>query len=73
MSEGYEGVHGGFGFGSRDKEGERLLEFGTATDMVVCNTLFSKRLSRLITYESGGCDTERLYPSQKVRQEGSKM
>ena len=31
-SEGYEGVHGGFGFGSRNKEGERLLEFGTATD-----------------------------------------
>ena len=54
-SEGYEGVHGGFGFGSRNKEGERLLELGTATDMVVCNTLFRKRLSRLITYESGGC------------------
>ena len=27
-------MHGGFGFGSRNKEGERLLEFGTATDMV---------------------------------------
>ena len=57
-SEGYEGVHGGFGFGSRNKEGERLLEFGTATDMVVCNTLFRKRLSRLITYKSGGCQTQ---------------
>ena len=57
-SEGYEGVHGGFGFGSRNKEVERLLEFGTATYMVVCNTLFRKRLSRLITYESGGCQTQ---------------
>ena len=57
-SEGYEGVHDGFGFGSRNKEGERLLEFGTATDMVVCNTLFRKRLSRLITYESGSCQTK---------------
>ena len=66
-------MHGGFGFGSRNKEGERLLELGTATDMVVCNTLFRKRLSRLIKYESGGLpDTDRLYPSQKVRQEGSK-
>ena len=51
-------MHGGFGFGNRNKEGERLLEFGTATDMVVCNTLFRKRLSRLITYESGGCQTQ---------------
>ena len=57
-SEGYVGVHVGFGFGSRNKEGERLLEFGRATDMVVCNTLFRKRLSRLITYESGGCQTQ---------------
>ena len=44
-------MHGGFGFGSRNKEGERLLEFGTATDMVVCNILFRKR-------ESGGCQTQ---------------
>ena len=28
------------------------------TDMVVCNTLFRKRLSRLITYESGGWQTQ---------------
>ena len=57
-SEGYEGVHGGFGFGSRNKEGERLLEFGAATYMVVYNTLFRKRMSRPITYESGGCQTQ---------------
>ncbi|XP_057306130.1 uncharacterized protein LOC130644510 [Hydractinia symbiolongicarpus] len=57
-SEGYRGVHVGYGFGSRNKEGERLLEFGMATDMVVCNTSFSKRQSRLITYESGGCKTQ---------------
>ena len=41
-------MHSEFSFGSRNKEGERLLEFGTATDMVFCNTLFMKRLSRLI-------------------------
>ena len=57
-SEGYEGVHSGFGFGSRNKEGERLLEFGTATDMVVCNTLCRKRVNRLITYQSSGCQTQ---------------
>ena len=32
----------------------RILEFGDAFDMVVCNTMFKKRPSRLITYESGG-------------------
>ena len=34
-SEGYEGMHGGLGFGSRNKEGERLLKFGTATVMMI--------------------------------------
>ena len=26
-SEGYEGVHGGFGYGVRNVEGEKILEF----------------------------------------------
>ena len=52
-SEGYEGVHGGRGYGTRNKEGDRILEFGSAMDMVVTNTMFSKRDSRLITFETG--------------------
>ena len=40
------------------RKGRDCLRFGTATDMVVCNTLFRKRLNRLITYESGGCQTQ---------------
>ena len=44
---GYEDVHGGFGYGVRNAEGERILEFGFALDMVVFNTLFNKRSSRL--------------------------
>ncbi|KAE8654551.1 Detected protein of unknown function [Hibiscus syriacus] len=31
----YDGVHGGFGFGSRNEEGRTLLEFAIAHDMVV--------------------------------------
>ena len=31
---------------------------GTALDMVVCNTWFKKRDSRLITYSSGVCNTQ---------------
>ena len=57
-SEGYEGIHGGRGYGTRNKEGDRILEFGNATDMVVLNTMFDKRNSRLITYQSGGHSTQ---------------
>ena len=34
-------------------EGERILEFGDAVGMVVCNTFFKKEDSKLITYQSG--------------------
>ena len=41
-SDGYHGVHGGNGFGSRNLEGELLLEFACAMELVIANTLFSK-------------------------------
>jgi hypothetical protein len=34
-AEGYEGVHGGFGYGVRNEEGCRVLELGDAHSMVV--------------------------------------
>ena len=52
-ADGYGGVHGGMGFGTRNAEGERILEFGDAVGMVVCNTFFKKEDSKLITYQSG--------------------
>ena len=52
-ADGYGGVHGGMGFGTRNAEGERILEFGDAVDMVVCNTFLKKEDSKLITYQSG--------------------
>ena len=45
--------YGGMGFGTRNAEGERILEFGDAVGMVVCNTFFKKEDSKLITYPSG--------------------
>ena len=39
--------------GTRNAEGERILEFGYAMGMVVCNTFFKKEDSKLITYQSG--------------------
>ena len=49
---GFEGVHGGFGYGIRNQEGEDVLSFALAYDMVVANTLFRKR-SHLVTFSSG--------------------
>ena len=57
-ADGYQGVHGGFGFGTRNLEGERILELGAALDLKVCNTFFKKRESRLITYKSGPHHTQ---------------
>ena len=40
---GYEEVHGGFGYGVRNNEGEARLEAAVAHDLVICNTLFQKK------------------------------
>ena len=50
---GYEDVHGGHGYGLRNAEGERVLEFALANDLLVGNTQYIKRDSHLITYCSG--------------------
>ena len=46
--DGFDGVHGGYGVGVRNLEGERILEFGVAMDMIVCGTQFEKDDSRSI-------------------------
>ena len=51
-SAGYDDIHGGFGIGERNVEGERILEFSVAHDLVICNS-FQKRTSHLVTYHSG--------------------
>ena len=48
-ADGYGGVHNGMAFGTRNAEDERILEFGDG----VCNTLYKKENSKLITYQSG--------------------
>src|SRR3989441_10732850 len=55
--DGYEGVHGGKGYGARNTEGEMLLEFADAMKLVVLNTWFTKSESKKVTYESGGNKT----------------
>ena len=55
---GYEGVHGGRGFGQRNVEGERLLEMVEAAEITIMNTWFKKRQSHLITYKGGQNETQ---------------
>jgi hypothetical protein len=56
-TDGFEGIHGGRGFGSRNLEGEMLLEFAESMGLRVMNTWFEKEEERRVTYESGGCRT----------------
>jgi hypothetical protein len=42
---GFDGVHEGFGYGSRNQEWERILNFALAYDLFVTNTLFKESLS----------------------------
>jgi hypothetical protein len=42
---GFDWVHGSFGYGSRNQEGEGILNFALAYDLFVANTLFRKRVS----------------------------
>jgi hypothetical protein len=42
---GFDGVHGGFGYGSRNQEMEGIFNFALAYDLIVANTLFRKSLS----------------------------
>ena len=48
-------MHGDNGFGSRNWEGELILEFADSLGLVVANTWFIKRDKLKVTYESGGC------------------
>jgi hypothetical protein len=50
---GYELAHGGFGYGSRNQEGEDILDFVVAYNLVIANTFFKKRHSHLVTFSSG--------------------
>ena len=50
---GYEGTHGGFGYGSRNADGSRILEFPDGLNLVICNTLFTKQEAKLVTYVAG--------------------
>jgi len=45
---GYDWRHGGFGYGARNADGARILEFSDGLNTVICNTLFMKQQSKLV-------------------------
>jgi exonuclease III len=53
QSAGFTRTHGGRGLGTRNVEGESILEFAEAMHLIVVNTWFDKPPHRLATYESG--------------------
>jgi hypothetical protein len=50
---GYEGVHGGHGYGIRNEEGDRFLEMAQGLNLTIMNTYFKKPEEQKITYRSG--------------------
>ena len=46
-ANGFEGVHGGWGYGERNPEGDRLLEFAVANNLVIGNSFYVKRDNHL--------------------------
>ena len=49
---GYDGMHGGSGYGDRNADGSRILEYAD-DPLPLCNTLFVKQESQLVTYAAG--------------------
>ncbi|XP_047988405.1 uncharacterized protein LOC125228012 [Leguminivora glycinivorella] len=45
--------HGGFGFGTRNADGDRILEFAARNELAIVNTYFKKKIDHLVTYRSG--------------------
>ena len=42
-----------FGYGSRNTDGSRILEFADGLNFVICNTLFTKQEAKSVTYVAG--------------------
>ena len=52
--DGYDGVHGRYGFGERNADGEQIQDFCDAMELIVTNTCFKRQKNKLATDVSGG-------------------
>lgn len=46
-------IHGGNAYGDGNEDGEKIIDFALAFDLVIGNTIFCKKNEHLITYRSG--------------------
>jgi len=46
-------LYGDFGYGDRNADGSRILDFADRLNLVICNILFMKQESQLATYAIG--------------------
>ncbi|XP_047252212.1 uncharacterized protein LOC124887078 [Capsicum annuum] len=58
LPRGFGDVHGGFGFGERNKEGAALLDFMRSFGLVVVNSSFPKKDDHPITFRSAIAKTQ---------------
>ena len=56
--DGYESVHGGFGYGERNNGGVSFLDFAVSYELVIVNSYFKKKDEHLITFKSGSTRTK---------------
>ncbi|KAG5595992.1 hypothetical protein H5410_037224 [Solanum commersonii] len=57
-SNGFDDVHGGFGFGERNRGGTSLLDFAKAFELVIANSCFPKKENHLVTFHSSVAKTQ---------------
>ena len=57
-TDGFDNVHGGNGFGDRNADGVRLLDFCLAANLSITNTFFSKPDNKLVTYQFGSSKSQ---------------
>ncbi|KAK6742952.1 hypothetical protein RB195_010305 [Necator americanus] len=41
--DGFESCHGGYGYGARNDDGLRILEYAVASDLIIANTQYRKK------------------------------
>ena len=56
--EGYYDIMGSYGFGSSNEEGYALLDMCKNQNLRICNIYFKNHREKLITYKSGGAETQ---------------
>ena len=50
--------HGGFGYGTRNEQGDEIVQLAKSHNLAILNTFFKTHTRHLITYSSGGRETQ---------------